>query len=159
MSLKIFERPTLREILWCCERIPDDEREQLEVFTGQKYDADRIATAFASRSGPSWVIYRDDLPLLVAGFDYIRNGVWQDVMVSTPAAWSKENWFGVSRIVRRVMSKMLETEAHRLQCVSLRSRIQAHEWYRVLGLRQEGILSAYGSAGEDAIMFARLKVA
>lgn len=158
MKFVLYEQPKLAEILSCCSRAPEDEREQLEVFNGEKYDADRIAIAFASRTGPSWVIYGNGEPLLVAGFDYIRKGVWQDVMISTPAAWSKENWFAVSRIARRVMDKMMETEAHRLQCVSLRSRIQAHRWYRVLGLRQEGVLEAYGSAGEDALMFSRVKV-
>jgi hypothetical protein len=83
--------------------------------------------------------------------------VWQDWMVSTPEAWNATNWRGTTRYVRKAMNAMLQTDAHRLQCVSLRSRIRAHEWYRVLGLRQEGVLEAYGVDGQDALMFARLR--
>jgi hypothetical protein len=90
-------------------------------------------------------------------FNQLRPGVWQDWMFSTPEAWSK-HWRGVTKIARRVMDFMLQGEAHRLQCVSLASRIHAHRWYRPLGLEQEGTLRGYGVNGEDAIMFARLRV-
>jgi hypothetical protein len=93
---------------------------------------------------------------VVAGFDQIRPGVWQDWLLSTPAAWDKY-WRSVTKISRRVMDEMLQQGAHRLQCVSLASRIHAHRWYRPLGLEREGLLRAYGVNGEDAVMYSRLR--
>jgi hypothetical protein len=55
------------------------------------------------------------------------------------------------------MDFMLRETAHRLQCVSLASRIHAHRWYRPLGLRLEGTLAGYGVNGEDALMYSRLR--
>lgn len=158
MSLVLYQKPKLVDILSVCFDARDDEREQHEVFTGDRYDPEIFAARLSLLGGPSWSICRDEKPLLVAGFIPLRPGVYQDWMVSSNAAWADGNWREVTKIARRVMQAMLTHEAHRLQCISLRSRIQAHRWYNILGLRQEGVLEAYGVNGEDAVMFARLKV-
>lgn len=155
--LQLYKKPNLLDLLGVCHRMPDDEKEQYEAFFGLKYDPNEFAARLSLSQGPSWLLCDDEKPIAAAGFELIRKGVWQDWMVSTPEAWSEANWRGTTRYVRKAMNVMLETDAHRLQCVSLRSRIRAHEWYRVLGLRQEGVLEAYGVDGQDAIMFARLR--
>lgn len=155
--LTLYTKPNLIDLLNVCHRIPDDEKEQYEAFCGEKYDPNTFAARLSLAAGPSWVLCDGDSPIAVAGFSMERPGVWQDWMVSTPEAWSPANWRGTTRYVRNVMGGMLKSEAHRLQCISLRSRIRAHEWYRLLGLRQEGILEAYGVDGQDALMFSRLR--
>lgn len=157
MSLTLYKKASLTDLLIICHRLPEDERDQYEAFTGRPYDSQEMALGCAVRTGPSWVLYCDEGPLCAAGFDYLRPGVWQDWMVSTPECWTK-HWRGVTKNVKRVMDAMLTTEAHRLQCVSLRSRIHAHRWYEVLGLTLDGPLPGYGAHGEDALMFSRLKV-
>ena len=157
VTLTVYRNPTLVDFLRVANELPLDEREQFEAFTGEAFDPERIAAAYVLAPGPQWVICAGDKPIVVAGFKEIRSGVWQDWMFSTPEAWSK-HWRGVTKIARRVMDFMLQGEAHRLQCVSLASRIHAHRWYRPLGLEQEGTLRGYGVNGEDAIMFARLRV-
>lgn len=157
MKFEVFKKPTLSDILLICDRLPEDEREQYEAFTGQRFDRDTMALLIASKSGPSWVLCGDGHPICAAGFDYIRPGVWQDWMVNTPEAFG-QHWRTTTKHVRRGMDAMLDqTDAHRLQCISLASRIHAHRWYAVLGLAPEGTLSAYGANGENAIMFARVK--
>lgn len=155
--LVLYATPTLVDLLMLCRNMPEDEREQYEAFYGEKYNPDELAARLFLAPGPSWVLLDGDKPIAAAGFERIRAGVWQDWMVSTPAAWTEPNWRTVTRHVRKAMDAMLKTDAHRLQCVSLRSRIQAHRWYRVLGLRQEGVLEAYGTDGQDAIMFSRIR--
>lgn len=155
--LELYTKPTIFDLLAICHHAPEDEREQYEAFFGQKYDANELAARLSLSPGPSWVLLDDKKPIVAAGFELIRPGVWQDWMVSTEAAWSPANWRTVTRHVREVMDAMLKTDAHRLQCVSLRSRIQAHRWYKVLGLRQEGVLEAYGADGQDAIMFKKVR--
>lgn len=154
--LEIYRNPQLLDFIHVCHKLPADEIEQYEAFSGEGYRPDVVAAAYSLRPGPAWVIVADLAPVVIAGFDLIRPGVWQDWLLSTPAAWDK-HWRGVTKIARRVMDAMLQTEAHRLQCVSLASRIHAHRWYRPLGLKLEGTLHGYGVNGEDAYMFARLR--
>lgn len=156
--LTLYKKASLVQFLMVCDELPEEEREQYEAFSGQPYDVERMALSFANRTGPNWVLCTESKPLCIAGFDYIRPGVWQDWMLTTPDCWTT-HWRGVTKHTKRVMDAMLETEAHRLQCVSLRSRIHAHKWYKVLGLTLDGPLPGYGAHGEDALMFSRLRVA
>jgi hypothetical protein len=156
VTITVYRGAELIDFLQVCSKLPADEIEQFEAFTGEPYNWQRAAALFSQRPGPSWVIVADGTPIVVAGFDQIRPGVWQDWLLSTPAAWDKY-WRSVTKISRRVMDEMLQQGAHRLQCVSLASRIHAHRWYRPLGLEREGLLRAYGVNGEDAVMYSRLR--
>jgi hypothetical protein len=158
VSLILYQKPNLIDLLQVCHEMTADEREQYEAFHGVAYDPLKCAAALSFNPGPSWALFDGTKPIAAAGFEEIRRGVWQDWMVSTPAAWEPRNWRETTRYVRQAMGVMLKSGAHRLQCISLRSRIGAHKWYHVLGLRQEGVLEAYGVDGQDAIMFARLRV-
>lgn len=156
MTLRVYRNPSVVDFLMVCTELQADEIEQFEAFTGEAFDAHRLAAAYSLRPGPAWAICADGKTIAVAGFDQIRPGVWQDWMFSTPVAWS-DHWRGLTKIARKVMDGMLQGGAHRLQCVSLASRVHAHRWYRPLGLVREGTLHGYGVNGEDAIMFARLR--
>lgn len=157
MKVNLLEGVSLSELLMVTAWARTDEREQHEAFSGRPYDYEDFAAELHLRHGPRWLLATEDGPVAAAGFTMIRPGVWQDWMVSTDSAWVPGTWQGVTRHARRVMDLMLQGGAHRLQCVSLASRIHAHRWYRPLGLEQEGVLHAYGVNGEDAIMFYRLR--
>lgn len=152
---QLYQNPQLVDFLQVMSALRADELAQYEAFSGEEFNAQRVAAFMALQTGPRWVVVRGDTPVAVAGFDLIRPGVWQDWMFSTDGAWEPGAWRSVTKHVRKGMTAMLQSGAHRLQCVSLASRVQAHAWYRVLGLRQEGVLRRYGVNGEDAIMFAR----
>lgn len=156
MTVKVSRGVTLIDLLQICFQLPPDEREQYEAFTGESYLPETLAVRLYSAAGPKWTITADDVPVFAAGFLELRPGVWQDWAATTPAVWA-DHWRPVTRIVRGVMDEMLQTRAHRLQCVSLASRVLAHRWYGPLGLEREGPLRGYGANGEDAIMFARLR--
>lgn len=155
-KIVVYAKPTLLDFLRVCSQLPEDEREQYECFTGEAFEYERVAAAYSLRGCPMWVLTIDDEPIVIAGFDRIREGVWQDWLFSTPAAWDT-HWRTVTKYAKKVMDAMLRGEAHRLQCVSLASRIHAHRWYRPLGLELEGTLRGYGVHGEDALMFSRLR--
>lgn len=157
MTVELFKKPTLSDLLLICDRLCSDEREQYEAFYGKPFNRDAMAIGLVTKPGPSWVLCADGRPLCAAGFDYVRPGVWQDWMVNTPEAFGV-HWRSTTKQVRRVMDGMLDqANTHRLQCVSLSTRTNAHRWYRVLGLAPEGTLRAYGANGQDAIMFSRVK--
>jgi hypothetical protein len=156
VTVTTYKDPGLVDFLQVAHKLPEDEREQYEAFAGEPFNPERVAAAYSLRPGPRWVLVAGGEPIVVAGFDMIRPGVWQDWLFSTPEAWTV-HWRSVTKISRRVMDAMLRTSAHRLQCVSLASRIHAHRWYRPLGLELEGTLRGYGVNGEDALIFSRLR--
>jgi hypothetical protein len=156
VTLRVYSNPTLADFYMVCHKLPEDEIEQAEAFTGRAFDPEAAAAAYYLRDCPKWVIAADDGPIVIGGFEMLRPGVWQDWLFSTPAAWD-QHWRSVTKMCKRAMDAMLRTDAHRLQCVSLASRIHAHRWYRPLGLQLEGTLHGYGVNGEDALMFARLR--
>jgi RimJ/RimL family protein N-acetyltransferase len=149
-------QPLLIDFVRICHELSDDERRQwVALSDGQPFDPEAMAIQLAAAAGPRWALVQaDGAPLVIGGFSYLRPGVWQDWLIGTPSAW-ETHWRAISKHCRRVIDRMLETEAHRIQCISLADRTRAHAWYRVLGYRQEGLLRGYGANGEDAIMFAR----
>ena len=155
--IRVYTDPLLLDFLKLAVAMPEDERRQLEAFTGQSYDIDGAAVGNFTVPGPKWVIKVGDEPIVVGGFAEQRPGVWRDYMLTSPRAWT-EHWFAVTRICRRIMDAMLISEqAHRLECISHASRAQAFGWYRVLGYEQEGILRKYCANGDDAVMFSRVR--
>jgi|SRR5690606_38901078 len=154
-TLQLYRDPHLAAFVHVCYNLTEDERDQIEAFTGRAYDPEETALMHAQKR-PAWMLCEDGVPIAIAGFDLIRPGVWQDWMLNTPTAFDKY-WRTTTKHVKRVMDAMLKEDAHRLQCISLASRIHAHKWYAVLGLAPEATLRAYGANGEDAIIFARLR--
>lgn len=152
----LFQGAGLGDIFRVLVALQHDQVEQYEAFAGEKFHAETIASIYHLRPGPKWTLVEGETPIGVAGFDLIRPGVWQDWMFTTERAWDPY-WRCITKHTRRAMDAMLKTDAHRLQCVSLASRIHAHKWYRVLGLQLEGTLRGYGANGEDALMFARTR--
>ncbi len=155
--IEVIANPLLADFIRVCIEMPQDEREQLEAFTGEKYDIDRAAVGNFMVYGPKWAIRADGVPIVVGGFAFQRPGVCRDFLLTTPAAWSK-HWFSVTRICRRLMDDMLHTkEVHRIECIALASRTKAFRWYDVLGYHKEGTLHGYCANGADAVIFSRVR--
>ncbi len=156
-KLDVYTDPYLTDFLICAHAMPEGERAQVEALTGSEYNPERIAADNFMVPGPKWVIKADDQPIAVGGYVQLRKGVWQDYMLTTPAAFIT-HWFGVTRICRRIMNAMLQSgQAHRLQCIALASRTDVFSWYSTLGMKQEGTLHGYCANGADAVMFARVE--
>jgi hypothetical protein len=156
-----YTDPLLLDFVKVCIKMPQDEREQLEAFTGEPYDIDRAAIGNYTVPGPKWVIKADEEPICIGGFVPQRPGVFRDFMLTTPAVWD-EHWFAVTRIARRVMDAMLDSKtAHRLECICPASRLakrpEIERWYSVLQYHREGTLFGYCANGSDANMFSRVK--
>lgn len=154
--IEVFTNPLLLDFIKVCIAMPQDERDQLESFSGQPYNIDSTAVGNFCVEGPKWVIKADGEPIVIGGFALQRTGVWRDFMLTTPEAWT-HHWFPVTRICRRIMNAMFASgQAHRLECVTLASRVQAIKWYRVLGYTLEATLPRYCADGKDAISFSRV---
>lgn len=156
--IEVVENPLLAEFIRVAIELPQDERDQLEAFTGEPFDVDRCAIGNFMVPGPKWVIRADGKPLVVGGFAFERPGVFRDFLLTTPAAW-EQHWFPVTRICRRLMDGMLKGKhAHRIECIAPVARLaKVSRWYEVLGYHQEGVLHGYCANGADAAIFAKVR--
>ncbi len=149
--------PSLLDILQLCAKAREDERRQYEALVGP-WDAEEVAAWNFRRPGVKFALYTDDFtPVCAGGWDQIAPGVWQDWMVGTDDGWC-QHWRTITRESRRVIEKLFEAGARRVQIHALASRSLACRWYeKGLGMRREGTLRGYGMNGEDVAMFARVK--
>jgi len=155
----LAQRPGLLELLKVCFDLPEDERNEYRIFAGREFDPEQVAIDTFQKAGPRWGLFpsiRPEAPIVIAGFDLIRTGVWQTWMLPGPLAFT-EYARETTIYTRRVMDAMLKSDAHRLQCICSSGRIQAHKWYSALGLTVDGPLKGFGVAGQDAIMFSRTR--
>jgi hypothetical protein len=159
--IQVYSDPLLGDFLYAAIHMPQDEREQIEAFVGQKYDIDAVAVGNFMAPGPKWVVRTDDTVLCVGGFKQQRPGVWRDYMLTTPLAWEKRYAFTVTRTCRRLMDAMFASkQAHRIECIApaarLAKRPELERWYRHFGYYNEGVRYGYCANGADAIAFARV---
>lgn len=159
--IKAYTDPWLVDFLKVCASMPQDEREQLEAFTGEKYNIDSAAVGNFTVPGPKWVIKADDEPISIFGAVPQRPGVWRDFMLNTPQAFEK-HWFQVTRIARRAMDAMfISGQAHRVECIvpakRLAYRPEIEKWYSILNYKREATLWRYLADGSDAVIFSRVR--
>ena len=158
--IQVYTSPLLLDFIKVCLNMPQDEREQLEAFTGEKYDVDGAAIGNFTVPGPKWVIKADDEVLCIGGFVPQRPGVYRDFMLTTPAAWEK-HWFPITRVARKALDSMLLNGAHRLECIVPAARLayrpEIEKWYSVLNYKKEALLWRYCANGADAVMFSRVR--
>lgn len=163
MKPNLFNDPFLLDFLKVAAQLPEDEQRQLQLLTGHGYEIDGCAIGNFTVAGPKWVIKLDDgVPLCVGGFVPQRPGVWRDFLLTTAQCWSPEYGSTVTRILRRIMTRMLEADGvHRLETVvpaeRLSSRPELEKWYKVLGYKKEAPLWRYCADGSDAFSFARVR--
>lgn len=168
--IQVFTNPFLADFIQIAARLPDDERAQVEAFSGAPFDIDGVAIGNFTVPGPKWVAkiaeteeaFKAGLaqPIAIGGFVPMRPGVWRDFLLSTPEAW--EHWFPLTRTCRRAMDGILASGVcHRLECVvpavRVKSRPELVKWYKVLGYNEEGLRYGYCANGADAIAYARVK--
>jgi len=157
----LYNNPLLGDFIQVCAQLPQDERDQLEAFTGQPYDIDGAALGNYMTVGPKWVLKDGETPICIGGYVVQRPGVYRDFMLNTSEAFEKKYWFGVTRTARRTMDWILHNGAHRVECIAparrLAARPQIEDWYKILGYNREATLYGYCANGADAVSFSRVR--
>lgn len=168
--IKVFNNPFVGDFLQVATQLPQDERDQIEILTGNAFTVDGAAVGSYMAEGPKWVIKigesedqfaaGEGVPIVVGGFVFQRPGVWRDFLLTTPLAWSHYA-LPVTRFCKKAMDAMLQGQAHRLECVVPASRADARpelvKWYGILGYTREGIRHGYCANGTDAVAFSRVR--
>lgn len=156
--LQVFNNPLLLDYVSVCIKLAPDLREQVEAYNGEPFDVDRVAVGHWSLPGPKWVLKDGVAPLVVAGFEPIVKGVWREWAMFAEEVWTNRHyWFKATRECRKACDAMFSSgSAHRLECLSLASRGQAHRWCEILGFANEGVRVGAAANGADMVVLARV---
>ena len=153
----ILTEVTLIDLLTVCMGLPEDEIEQIEAFTGDKFDPEKVAVDIYVSGGMKWTcrVEKTSEPLVVAGYSKVGASIWRSFMLASEHAWAE---FGgeVTHHVIDVMEQVAQGQQHtRLETICLSTRKLAQRWYKRIGLTFESELKSYGVNGEDAVMYVK----
>ncbi len=115
--------------------------------------ADKLSVDYAPHQTIKVFCLDDGRPTVVMGWTMVRPGVAQIGMFATDdfgkikAAVSKY-------IVRHFFDDINTYSVHRMECFSLGTHAEAHEWIEWLGLKKEYEIPGYGKNGEMFVSFA-----
>lgn len=134
----------------------DDVQQATEFgFDGAEDD---LAVAMYQLNGPAWTIARvaDDAAVACGGFEYVRKGVYRSWFLPSETAF-KDYGAEITEICRQSIDNLMESDAHRLETVSLSNRPKAHRWYESIGLTREAEHPGYGVTGQAAVTYVRIR--
>lgn len=107
-------------------------------------------------SGLKWIGYRleggEKIMCGVGGFTFLRHGVAEGWVIGTqdfPKVYRTLTKF----IIRDILPKLEGVNIHRLQCQSITTHTEAHDWLEMMGAVNEGVLYGYGANREDFYSF------
>lgn len=152
-----LEQPLLTDMLRVCLRLEDEQRLQWEALEGVEYDPEALCLDVASKPGPKWALVdKDGHAFAVGGFVSIADGVWQDWLLTTSAAWTLYPLV-TTKACRQMVDALLDGEdARRVQAMVLANREKVRAWYRTIGYEHEGTLRAYAPSGEDVVIYGKV---
>lgn len=127
--------------------------DRAEIFaTRWMESAIEVAEDTTVYPGFTWVGWLDTDPVVVFGAKPLWPNVWTVFAYATDKfqqiAWN------VTRHIRRVtIPALVLAGAHRAQCHSLATHVEAHKWLESLGAVRECVVPRYGKGGEDFVLF------
>jgi hypothetical protein len=150
---------TLKHLIYLCERMREDERQQYLALSGaREFVPEVAAVGFFNTPGLKFtVLGADHYPAAAGGAEQINPGVWETWMVGSPDGWSSA-WRSLTRAAAWMIGGLLDQDdVRRVQATCLCTRETASKWFeRSLGMRPEGVWRKYGRNGEDVALFARV---
>lgn len=152
MKVKAF---SLKDALYVCALLPQNERELFQRLSGEAYDADQVAASALATPGPKWVFDAPEAPAAIGGFAPVTPGTWRTWFYATQRAWD-EHGRELTEAVAGLIREALKL-AHRVETVTLADQEKARAWYPRIGLTFESTLPGYGAHGETAVMYVALR--
>ncbi len=159
--MQVEIRPgTLRDLCFIAANIRDQDRREIEATA---LVSSMTEAAFLSwhTSGPewSWTVWLGDQPHGAFGVSYIS-----PMQPHLRSAWA----WGTNRFKRCVPAitrfclaewpaRLIGEGVTRVEIRSLKDHDIAHRWLKGMGARHEGLMTGYGTQGEDFELWALLK--
>lgn len=149
--------PSLVDAIYVAQELPDDEIEQIEKFTGQKFEPELTALWFWNTSFKIGCRDSDGFPLAVCGFTPMGPGVYRTFFLATTEAWEKHGRELTAHTMTGMRDIMARENIRRVETLCLASRKQAQQWYKILGLEYESTFRRFAANGEDAVMYTMIQ--
>ena len=158
MSKTIITDVTLVDLLVVTRGLPEDEIDQLEAFTGDKFDPEKVAVQIFTSGGIKWTcrVKETAEPLVVAGYFQVGVSTWRSFMLATDRAWAEFGKEVTEHVVDVIKKLATSDEFIRLETICLESRDKAIRWYGQIGIEYESTLRSYGVNGENAVMYVKV---
>ncbi len=157
MPLHLTDINEFEHVLKVLEHMPEDEKTLFKAMTGDDFDTENVLVGLADLPGTHHIIWAGETPVAIGGFIPQRKGVVRTWFIAPDAAWA-EHGRELTDLCRKLLKGMLEDGlAHRIETVTLADRAKARAWYERIGLVFESTQRAYGSGGEDAVMYVALR--
>jgi len=117
------------------------------------FDPAAVAEASATARFGFVALAADGQPVAACGAAELWPGCYQVGLFATPR-WPEVAGAVTRRIRRVLLPALLAAGARRAQAMSDARHAAAHRWLRRLGARCEARLQAFGTGGEDFLLFA-----
>src|SRR5262245_33764163 len=152
MSWPMLVDPCMDTLMYVIRHMrPLDRR---EVCALQFSDSEEALAQKLLHRETSWIYAHPDTgePVYAWGMYMLRPGVW------TFWGFSTDRWsdvaLRVTRIFRRNLKPWMQSErVHRIDCLSIKEKVDGHRWLKYLGATEEATLYAYGRNREDFKLF------
>lgn len=162
--IRMAPSPMLLDYLLVASMLPTEERELYTALTGEDYHHEFVAHGLfgAGQGGriASWYfdIDGETPPIALGGYIRARPGVWQSFFMAREEAWAPGVGRELTELVAGCVQWMFQnTDAHRLETVTLVTRTRARAWYERIGLHYEATMCKYCANGEDAVLYVATK--
>lgn len=156
LNTVLMVRATAADIACVAAKMRPDEQQQWSALTGRVYDADSATRMAIQVGGHAWALVDGSgRPFLVGGFHVDRPGVANVWLMGTMDGWEK-HWRQITKICRRSIAAMIDSEFHRVEVTSLASRTEAGKWYARIGLTHTEPQAAWFADGSDAVTYAAI---
>lgn len=151
MKVELRAEPSYDDMLYIAARLR--ERDRQEIFATRYGDEPEALAADAANLGAfRWGFYVDGRPVAAMGAVPRWPKVWTAWAFGTDE-WSKVA-VAMTRHARRFMYPAIKgSGAIRVDCMSLITHTDAHEWLQYLGLRPEKVMDNWGKNGETFVCF------
>jgi len=124
------------------------------VFASDRHDREAASVA----AGPAWTLRLDGRPVACGGIVLLWRGVGEAWSLSASGLGGRA--LAVHRLVaERLAAAEREHGLHRIQASVHIDNRRGRRWVAALGFEEEGIMKAYGPAGDDFVRVARRRPA
>jgi hypothetical protein len=124
-----------------------DDREELAGFLTEMWSKSETTLACGTK---------EDGPIAIFTYTPVRPNVWSFGMFATDK-FGKIGTQLTRLIIKRIITAIDSTGAHRVECQSIEGYDEVHKWLQFLGLKKEGLIKGFGRNGENFIGFAYVK--
>lgn len=138
------------DVLYVVRNMREKDRQEI-MATRFSEEPEDLATDAMMSEKFAWQWMYGINPVGVMGALPLWPGMWSVWMFATDDFPFVS--FSMTRFARLVIVPTLRRHAHRVECRTMETHVEAHKWLKFLGGEQESILKNYGKNGENFYIY------